>query len=404
MSDRAAADLNRPSTAQDAVELLDRFLRDDLGLTGLVPLHEPSFEGNEWAYVKDCLDSGWVSSAGSYVERIETMTAEACGVDHGVAVVNGTAGLHAALMCADVRPGDAVICPALTFIATANAISHCGAEPIFTDIDPANGGIDAAKLRAFLTEACEPGPAGPVHGASGRRISALVPVHLFGHPADMTALADVAREFAIPIIEDAAEALGSRYHGTPCGGLGYVGVISFNGNKTVTTGGGGIIVTNDGDLAKRLKHVTTTARVTDRWWFDHDAVGYNFRMPNINAALGCAQLEQLDTFVARKRRLAQMYASLFAGVHGVSVLREPAGCDSNHWLNAVLLDNDTERDLFLEITNDRGIQTRPCWRLIPNTEAYRGAVCADDLVTARDFVARLVNLPSGPRLLAEGAK
>lgn len=404
MSDSAAITPTSAGGARDAADCLERFLRDDLGLSGTIPLHEPSFEGNEWAYVKDCIDSGWVSSAGAYVEQIETMTAKVCGAAHGIAVVNGTAGLHAALMCIGVSPGDAVICPALTFIATANAISYCGAAPVFADIDPANGGIDATKLRTFLADTCEPGPVGPVHGASGRRIAGLVPVHLFGHPADMDGLAAVARDFAIPVVEDAAEALGSRYRGKPCGGLSDAGVISFNGNKTVTTGGGGVIVTNDGELATRLKHLTTTARVPDRWWFNHDAVGYNFRMPNINAALGCAQLEQLETFLARKRRLAGMYTNLFAKTYGVTVLRESAGCDSNHWLNAILFENHEQRDLFLETTNDRGIQTRPCWRLIPETDAYRGAICTDGLATARDAVARLVNLPSGPRLLADEAR
>ena len=392
-----------PTVGTDAVDEAARrligFLRGTLGADGPVALHEPSFEGNEWAYVKDCLDTGWVSSAGTYVERIERLTADACGAAHGIAVVNGTAGLHAALLAVGVGPGDAVICPALTFIATANAISYCGAAPLFVDSDAATGGIDAVKLADLLKNDCTPEPNGLIHKASGRRITAILPVHLFGHPADMTALDTLAREFSLPIVEDAAEALGSRYRGRGCGSLGTAGVISFNGNKTVTTGGGGVITTNDDALAARLKHLTTTARLPDRWWFDHDAVGYNYRMPNINAALGCAQLELLSTFIARKRGLAARYADLFSNIDGVATFTEPAGCESNFWLNALLFENADSRDRFLTLTNDAGIQTRPCWRLMPDTSVYAEAPRAGDLAMARDFVDRLVNIPSGPRLL-----
>ncbi|PIW26401.1 MAG: aminotransferase DegT [Rhodospirillales bacterium CG15_BIG_FIL_POST_REV_8_21_14_020_66_15] len=399
MSDLLAAASPAADAATTAATRLADFLRGDLGMEGPVALHEPSFEGNEWTYVKDCLDTGWVSSAGTYVERIERLTADACGAAHGVAVVNGTAGLHAALLAVGVRSGDAVVCPALTFIATANAISYCGAAPLFVDIDAATGGIDAATLSTLLEDGCDMASDGLVHKASGRRIAAILPVHLFGHPADMVALCAVATEFGLPVIEDAAEALGSRHHGRACGGLGTVGVVSFNGNKTVTTGGGGMIVTDDETLATRLKHLTTTARLPDRWWFDHDAVGYNYRMPNINAALGCAQLELLPRFIARKRELAARYAELFRDVDGVTVFAEPVGSESNFWLNALMFDDAPARDSFLARTNDADIQTRPCWRLIPDTAAYADAPRSGDLATARSFVDRLVNIPSGPRLL-----
>lgn len=400
MSDGALAAAARPgAAAAEAARRLTGFLRDDLGAHGPVALHEPSFEGNEWVYLKDCLDTGWVSSAGAYVERIERLTADTCGTAHGVAVVNGTAGLHAALLAVGVGPGDAVVCPALTFIATANAISYCGAVPLFADIETETGGLDPQALARLLRDECTQGPDGVVHKASRRRIAALLPVHLFGHPAEMTALCTLADEFALPVVEDAAEALGSRRGDRGCGSLGTAGVISFNGNKTVTTGGGGVIVTNDGALAARLKHLTTTARIAERWWFNHDAVGFNYRMPNINAALGCAQLELLPTFLARKRDLAARYSDLFDGVVGVTVVAEPAGCTSNFWLNALMFEDATTRDSFLTLTNDADIQTRPCWRLIPDTAAYQDAPRTGDLPIARAFVERIVNIPSGPRLL-----
>ena len=398
MSDGSLAD-----SVTEAVTRLEGFLRGRLGAAGPVALHEPSFEGNEWAYVKDCLDTGWISTAGAYVAKLEEMTARACGAAHSIAVVNGTSGLHAALLGVGVRPGDLVVCPALTFIATANAVSHCGAQPLFADVDAETGGLSATKLVALFESDCATGPDGLIYRPSGRRVAAVVPVHLFGHPADMADLRALATEYGLALVEDAAEALGSLYGGRPCGSLGDAGVISFNGNKTVTTGGGGMIVTNDAALAARLKHLTTTARVPDRWWFDHDAVGFNYRMPNINAALGCAQMELLPEFIARKRRLAALYQDLFRDLAEVSMLTEPAGTTSNYWLNALMFRDAPSRDRFLQMTNDRGIQTRPCWRLIPETAAYREAPRATDLSTAQDIVARLVNIPSGPRLLpAEG--
>jgi len=400
MSELPSSVALQTAAATEAAARLTQFLRTNLAIGGSVALHEPSFEGREWAYVKECLDIGWVSSAGKFVERFETMTAAACGAAHGVAVVNGTAGLHAALLAAGVRDRDAVICPALTFIATANAISYCGAVPLFVDIEDRTLGIDSAKLAAFLDEACETGPEPNDlrHRDSGRRIAAILPVHVFGHPADMDGLLDLAARHRLPVIEDAAEALGSRHRRGACGTLGAAGVISFNGNKTLTTGGGGVIVTNDADLARRLKHLTTTARTPHRWWYDHDAVGFNYRMPNINAALGCAQMELLPQFLARKRRLAEWYDKIFAGLNGVEVLREPAGCRSNYWLNALLFKDAPTRDLFLELTNNQGIETRPCWRLIPDTTAYQDALRAADLTVSRDIVSRVVNIPSGPCL------
>lgn len=383
----------------EAVDRLKGFYRNRLGIQGRVALHEPLFEGNEWAYVKDCLDTGWVSSAGTYVERIEAMTAEICGTEHAVAVVNGTLALHATLTALKIGAGDAVICPALTFVATANAISYCQASPLFVDISPRTYGIDVDKLRDLFARDCERRLDGLFHKQSGLKIAAIIPVHIFGHPVDMAPLMALGEEYGLMVVEDSAEALGSLYRGKPCGGLAHAGVVSFNGNKIVTTGGGGVIVTNDEHLAKALKHLTTTARVPDRWWFDHDEVGYNYRMPNINAALGCAQLEKLSKYIARKRTLANLYADLFADMDDIDVVREPDGCAGNYWLNAILFEGSVQRDEFLELTNAQDIQTRPCWRLMSELEIYKDAPRADDLSVAENIVSRLVNIPSGPQLI-----
>lgn len=358
--------------------------RDTLRLAGVVPLHAPTFSGREWEYVKDCLDTGWVSSVGSYVDRFEALVAQASGTRFGVATVNGTAALHAALHALGVGQGDVVICPTLTFVATANAIAYTGARPLLVDIDPATLALDPGKLDALL------------RGWNGPRIAACVPVHIFGHPADMDAVAAVCEPFGIPVIEDSTEALGSLYKGRPCGSLAKVGVFSFNGNKTLTTGGGGMIVTDDEALAKRLKHLTTTARVPHAWWFDHDEMGFNYRLPNINAALGCAQMERLEEFAAAKRRLAGIYREALAGCLGASVFAPPAFADSIHWLNAVLFDDPADRDRFLEETNAAGMQTRPCWRLMHQTRVHADAPRMDDLSAAEGICARLVNIPSSP--------
>ena len=328
---------------------------------GPVGLHSPCFEGSEWKYVKDCLDSGWVSSVGSYVDRFEEMLAEICGVNHAVAVVNGTAALQVALQVAGVTRDDEVLMPALTFVATANAAAHLGAVPHFVDSEWRTLGIDCGRLADYLNEIAELTPQGCFNRQTGRRIAAIVPMHVFGHPVDMDPLLDVAVRFGIRVVEDAAEALGSRYHNRPCGSLSRIAAVSFNGNKIITTGGGGAILTDDAALARRAKHLTTTAKLPHRWAYEHDEVGYNYRMPNINAALGCAQLESLPHYLSAKRSLASRYEAAFAGIPGVSFFKEPGFARSNYWLNCLMLDEPSveTRNAILEATNDAGLATRP---------------------------------------------
>lgn len=373
-------------------------LRRVAGYDGdFVPLHAPQFGGREWEYVKECLDTGWVSSVGAYVDRFETELARICGVAHCVATVNGTAALHIALIVAGVRPGNEVLVPALTFVATANAVTYCGAVPHFVDSEARTLGLDPKALARHLAAIAEPDPsgAGCRNRITGRRIAAVVPVHIFGHPVDMTGLLEVAAVWKLPVVEDAAEALGSLYKDRPCGSFGAVAAVSFNGNKIVTTGGGGAVLTNIPELAKRARHLTTTAKKPHRWAFDHDMTGFNYRLPNINAALGCAQLEQLDGFLAAKRRLADRYREAFATTEGVRFLVEPEGCRSNYWLNALLLDESEadRRDELLDLTNDAGIMTRPVWSLLHRLPMYADCPRAP-LPVAEDLERRLLNIPS----------
>jgi perosamine synthetase len=365
-------------------------------------LHEPSFEGEEWAYVKECIDTGWVSSAGSYVDRFEAMLAERTGVDHAVAVVNGTSALHVALQVAGVESGDEVIVPALTFVATANAVSYCGAVPHFADSERETLGLDPERLDGYLDGVLKEGSDGPVNRHTGRPVRAIVPVHTFGHPVDMVPLLEVARRHDLAVVEDAAEALGSRYRGGPVGGQGDLAILSFNGNKTVTTGGGGAILTDDADLAEKARHLTTTAKVDDRRDYFHDRIGYNYRLPNLNAALGCAQLEKLPDLIERKRRLARRYRASFRGVRGVHVLEEPSFARSNYWLNALILDPDRagERSALLDAASERGIEARPAWTLLADLPMYRD--CPQmDLSMARSLQRRIVNVPSGASLVRD---
>lgn len=358
-------------------------------------LHEPRFAGREWDYVKRCIDTGWVSSVGSFVTEFEQKLATACGVKHALAVVNGTAALHLAMMIAGVKPGDEVIVPTLTFAATANAVAHAGATPHLADSCEATLGIDPDRLETYLADIVVVGAQGATHRRTGRRIAAIVPMHVFGHPVDMDRLNAVAGRFGIAVVEDAAEALGSTYKGRPGGSLGRIAALSFNGNKVVTTGGGGAVLTDDDDLARRARHVGTTAKRPHRWEFDHDEVGYNYRMPNINAALGCAQLEQLDGFIAAKRRIAERYLEAFAGMNSIRVFREPDFAKSNYWLNTLILDEAVaaSRDEILEITNANGVMTRPVWKLMHHLPMYRDCPRMD-LSVAESLERRVVNVPS----------
>jgi perosamine synthetase len=382
-----------------AVARLRALFSDALATNGTISLHEPTLGDKEREYVLDCLDSGWVSSVGAYVDRFESALAEAFGVRHAVATVNGTAAIHLALHAKDVRPGDLVVCPALTFAGTANAIAACHADPLFVDSEPQSLGLDVPALADTLKRDTERVGPDVFHKLSGRRISAIVPVHIFGHPVDMDPLLALASEFDLAVIEDAAEAIGSCYRNRKCGSLAPLAATSFNGNKTVTTGGGGAVLTDDETLAVRLRHLATTARLPHQWEFDHDEPAFNYRLPNINAALGCAQLEQLSSFIEAKRALADIYFDMLDGVDELSVWREQSWAQSNYWLNAVFLPDRAKRDRFLQETNDVGIITRPCWRLLPETTAWRDAHVAGNLDQARSIVDRLVNLPSSPFLV-----
>lgn len=367
---------------------------------GPVSLHEPSFGGNEWAYVKECLDTGWVSSVGKFVDHFEQQLADYAGVKHAVAVVNGTAALHVCLKLVGVEPGDEVLLPTLTFIATANAVSYCGAIPHFVDSDETTLGLDPQKLELYLEEIAEVRPEGCFNKRTGRRIKAVLPMHTFGHPVDLDPLVEVCHRYRLELVEDAAESLGSYYKGRHTGNWGRASALSFNGNKVITTGGGGAILTNDEALGKLAKHLTTTARVPHKWSFIHDQIGFNYRLPNINAALGCAQLEQLPGFIKSKRVLAENYRQAFAGIGGIRFFTEPDFAQSNYWLNALLLDKEfaNQRDSLLQASNSQGIMTRPAWMLMHELEMYKSCPKMDSLCVAEDLERRLINIPSSASL------
>lgn len=362
-------------------------------------LHEPEFAGREWEYVKSCLDTGWVSSVGAMVDRFEKMLADVTQSERAVAIVNGTAALHLCMVLAGVDRDDEVIAPALTFIATANAIIYAGAIPHFVDIEDGRLGLDAEKLDAHLHDITTQSSRGLINRITGRRIKAVVCMHAFGHPANLDALGDVCARHGLTLVEDAAESLGSFYNGRHTGAIGRIGALSFNGNKIVTTGGGGAVLTNDAELGARAKHISTTARLSAGWQFVHDEVGYNYRLPNINAALGCAQLERLDDFVARKRNLAERYRATFHGLAGVTFVAEPADSRSNYWLNNILLNkNNTERrDACLKALNEAGLSARPAWTPMHMLPMFRD-MPRSDLSVTEDIFRRLISLPSSAAL------
>jgi perosamine synthetase len=362
-------------------------------------LHEPTFSGNEWEYLKECLASTFVSSLGKFVDRFEHDLAQYTGAKHVVATVNGTAALHIALKLAGVIQDDEVLIPALTFVATANAVMYCNAVPHFVDSEENTLGIDVAKLRGYLLDHTKIVDGQCVNTRTGGIIRAVVPMHTFGHPVDMDGLIDLASEFKLVVVEDAAESLGSTYKGQHTGTLGRFGALSFNGNKTITTGGGGAILTNNPELARRAKHLTTTAKLPHAWEYRHDEVGYNYRMPNINAALGCAQLEQLPQLLESKRQLFSRYQVALNKVDGVQLMSEPNGCSSNYWLQTMILNTDKSRyrDAVLEATNKAGLMTRPSWALM-NELAQFSNMPGMDLSGARSLYKRVINIPSSANL------
>jgi len=379
-------------------------LRGVLGADdGTIALHEPSFRGNEWRYVKECLDSGWVSSVGKFVDRFEKDIAEYTGCGRAVAVLNGTAALHVCLLLVGVQRGDEVLIPTLTFVATANAVVYCGAVPHFVDSSESTLGLDPGKLHDYLLDIVVQREGVACNRLTGRPIRAVVPMHTFGHPVDLDPLGEICARFGIALVEDAAESLGSFYKGKHTGTFGRVAALSFNGNKIITTGGGGAILTRDAHLADRAKHLTTTARVPHPWTLTHDKVGFNYRLPNLNAALGCAQIEELPRFVETKRCLAERYRKAFVGVPSVNFFVEPEFAQSNYWLNTLLLDPECveERDALLETTNAAGIMTRPSWTLMHRLSMYHECPRMD-LAVAEQLDARIINIPSSAFLGEEG--
>jgi aminotransferase in exopolysaccharide biosynthesis len=364
-----------------------------------VALHSPTFEGNEWLYLKECLDSTYVSSVGKFVDRFEHDLSKYTGAKYAISVVNGTAALQIALKLAGVKAGDEVLIPALTFVATANAVTYCNATPHFIDSEEQTLGVDAAKLREYLISNTSQQSGHCINRNTGNVIRALVPMHTFGHPSDLENLLSIVNDYNIALVEDAAESLGSYYKGQHTGTFGLLGTLSFNGNKTITTGGGGAILTNNADLARHAKHLTTTAKLSHAWEFRHDEIGYNYRMPNINAALGCAQLEQLPGKLESKRNLFKKYQQAFADIEGIRLFSEPKNCHSNYWLQTLLLDENQskERDLVLEATNSSGIMTRPAWVLLNELSPFKDSP-STNLATAQSLARRIINIPSSPGL------
>jgi perosamine synthetase len=390
--------MNRNVNVSHVVSLLKSVLnkgKEPAALHEPVALHEPSFTGKEWEYVKDCLDTGWVSSKGQYVDKFEEKLVQYTGVKHAIAVVNGTAALHICLKLAGVEQGDEVLLPALTFVAVANAVCYCGAIPHFIDSDIQSLGVNPDKLHDYLSEITFIRNGLCYNKQSMRPVKAVIAMHTFGHPVDLDPLLEVCKKYRLELIEDAAEALGSYYKNRHVGCLGKLSALSFNGNKIVTTGGGGAILTNDSNLAKLAKHLSTTAKLPHPWAFVHNQVGYNYRLPNINAALGCAQMEQIDKFVQSKRSLAQKYRQAFTGVQGIAFFREPTYARSNYWLNVLLLDEENAalRDSLILETNNQGILTRPAWVLMNKLKMFQSCPHMN-LSMAESLEQRIINIPS----------
>lgn len=361
-----------------------------------ISLHEPLFIGNEKVYVNDCIDSTFVSSVGRYVDRFEKELAEYTGSRYAIATVNGTAALHISLILAGVERDDEVITQPLTFIATANAISYIGAKPIFLDVDLETMGLSPDALKRFLEQECVISEGRCMNRSTGKTIKACVPMHTFGHPCRIDEIKELCDEWHIALVEDAAESLGSTYKNKHTGTFGKLGIFSFNGNKIITSGGGGVIVTDDEALAKRAKHLTTTAKVPHKWEYIHDEIAYNYRLPNLNAALLCGQLEQLEVFLKNKRELSIEYKHFFAS-HAIRFMEEPKDSQSNYWLNAVILEDKNQRDEFLQCTNDNSVMTRPVWALVNTLELFKNCQC-EELTNALWLEERVVNIPSGVRL------
>lgn len=376
---------------QKYYKLLD-FIRSIYG-EGFIPLHEPRFNGNEKKYLNECIDSTFVSSVGKFVDRFEEVICEYTGARYAVATVNGTSALHISLLMAGVESGDEVITQPLTFIATCNAIEYCQAEPVFVDVCRTTLGLSPSALKNFLENETFCGDDGFCYNkTTNRRIKAVVPMHTFGHPCKIREICEICDEYNIIVVEDAAEALGSYYQDKHCGTFGKCGVLSFNGNKVITAGGGGCIITDDDELAKKAKYITTTAKIPHKWEFNHDMIGYNYRMPNLNAALVCAQLEQLTDNIANKRNTADKYKQ-FCSENDIQFVIEPENSQSNYWLNAIICKDRQERDEFLEAANNAGSMSRPIWTLMNNLEMFKDCQ-RGDLSYSKYLADRIVNISS----------
>lgn len=375
------------------------FVHQLFGTEETVPLHAPLFIGNEKKYLNECIDTTFVSSVGKFVDRFEEEIAAYTGAQKAVVCVSGTNALHMAMMLVGVEREDEVLTQALTFIATCNAISYIGAHPVFIDVDMETLGLSPNAVKAWLEKNAELKNGICYNKRTGRRVKACVPMHTFGHPVKIDELVQICNEWHIELVEDAAESIGSLYKGKHTGTFGKVGAISFNGNKTITTGGGGMLLFQDEELGKFAKHLTTQAKVPHRWAFVHDHIGYNYRMPNINAALGCAQLENLERYVENKRETAQIYADFFKNIPDITFFTEPENCRSNYWLNVVMLKDKAAQQEFLEYTNNHGVMTRPVWELMNRLEMFKH--CESDGLKNTEWLAdRIVNIPSSVRLKA----
>ena len=386
-------------TLKTLPELVTQAIQNVIG-KGPTKLHEPTFDGNETQYVQDCIESTYVSSVGKYVDQFEIELAKYTGAKYAISLVNGTSALHLALKLAGVKPGEEVLVQAFNFVAAANAITYCGAISHFVDIENENLGVDPIKLQNYLSEISEETGEQIVNRLTGRCIKALVVMHTFGHPSKMDELIEVAKKFNLVLIEDAAESIGSYYGKKHTGTMGLMGTMSFNGNKTITTGGGGAILTNNLELAKHAKHLSTTAKISHKWAFKHDEIGYNYRMPNINAALGCAQLEQLPNKLEKKQRLFNKYKLELSKVKGISIIEEPKNCKSNYWLQTLTLEapNLPMRDKILENLNTAGYMSRPGWDLLNSLDPFIASPSMS-LGTSNLLFESLINIPSSPNLV-----
>ena len=374
---------------------LINFIKSTYNTEEFIPLHEPRFIGNEKKYLQQCIDSTFVSSVGKFVNKFEEKIARYTGSKYAIATSNGTSALHASLLLANVNKNDEVITQPLTFVATCNAISYCGAKSIFVDVDKDTMGLSPSALKSFLKNNTKIKKKKCINNKTGNIIKACVPMHTYGHPCKIDEIKQICDKHYIFLIEDAAESVGSIYKGRHTGTFGQLGTLSFNGNKVITAGGGGCIITNNKLLAEKAKYLTTTAKIPHKWDFNHDMVGYNYRMPNLNAALLVAQMENLNKFISHKRKLAKHYEKFFKGTDYI-FFKEPKNCKSNYWLNVILLKDKKKRDEFLNFTNKNGVMTRPAWKLMHELKMFKDSEKMD-LKNSKYLEERLVNIPSSVR-------